>query len=87
MRANGFSGVAQLLTDRYGEAVTRHRVYEWWKRETRNAAGTPFPRELEYHAELRNVPNREFDAEAVLAWAEAGVPADYGAGYRQLGRE
>jgi hypothetical protein len=84
--AVSFSKLAELLSNHYGEIITRQRVYEWYKRETRNAAGQPFPREVGNipHAPV-NRPSRNFDYRAVLTWTTHGVPARYGNGWRQLG--
>jgi hypothetical protein len=84
--AVSFSKLAERLSEHYGEVITRQRVYEWWKRETRNAAGVPFPRETGPVPDAPvNRPSRHFDYGQVLAWTQAGVPARYGNGWRQLG--
>jgi hypothetical protein len=86
--AVSFSRLAELLSDYYGETITRQRVYEWWKRETRNADGRPFPREVRTVKNAPvNRPSRDFDYAAVLSWTEPGVPNRYGSGWRKLGRE
>jgi hypothetical protein len=81
MATGGFSEIARLLTEHYelpeGEEITRQQVYQWWKRETQNAAGRPFPRELYFDPDaITNRPNRFFDLDSVIAWADAGIPAD-----------
>ena len=81
MAAEGFSEVARLLTEHYelteDQAISRMQVFQWWKRETKNAAGHPFPRETSYDPEApANRPNRIFDMARVIAWADAGIPAD-----------
>lgn len=91
MAAEGFSEIARLLTEHYrlpeDEPVSRMQVFQWWKRETRNAAGHPFPREEYYDPDApTNRPNRGFDFDKVLAWTEAGVPDVFGDGWRQLGQ-
>lgn len=84
--AVSFTRLAEMLSEHYGEQVTRQRVYEWWKRETLNAAGNPFPREVETVPDAPvNRPSRHFDYAAVLAWTQPGVPARYGNGWRMLG--
>jgi hypothetical protein len=82
--AAGFTRVAELLTQHYGELVTRQRVYEWWQRGTRNKAGQRFPHGTEIPAPAHR-PNLHFDMSDVLAWTAAGVPERYGAGWRHLG--
>lgn len=84
--AVSFTKLAELLSAHYGETVTRQRVYEWYKRETKNAAGQTFPREAGSipHAPV-NRPSRNFDYQQVLEWTKPGVPARYGNGWRQLG--
>jgi hypothetical protein len=82
--ATGFTRVAQLLTRHYGEPVTRQQVYEWWQRGTRNQAGQVFPSGRAISAPARR-PGRRFSSTEVLAWTEAGVPRQHGAGWRQLG--
>lgn len=86
--AVSFTKLAELLSAHYGETITRQRVYEWWKRETLNAAGKPFPREVGNipHAPV-NRPSRNFDYQQVLMWTAHGVPARYGHGWRQLGSQ
>lgn len=81
MAAEGFSELARLLTEHYrlpeDEGISRMQVYQWWKRETKNAAGQPFPREIFFDPDaITNRPNRIFDVEQVIAWADAGIPAD-----------
>lgn len=84
--AVSFTRLAELLTEHYREHITRQRVYEWWKRETLNAAGQPFPREARADLDApANRPNRHFHYGEVLAWTEAGVPTRYGQGWRHLG--
>ena len=84
--AVSFTKLAELLTEHYGELVTRQRVYEWWKRETRNANGMPFPREAGSDPDApANRPNRHFDYGRVLEWTRPGVPDRYGKGWRRLG--
>jgi hypothetical protein len=84
--AVSFTKLADLLSEHYGETITRQRVYEWWKRETRNAVGLPFPREKTSVPDAPlNRPSRDFDFTAVLNWTAHGVPARYGNGWRQLG--
>jgi hypothetical protein len=84
--AVSFSKLAKLLSAYYGETITRQRVYEWWKRGTKNAAGQPFPREVR---ELPGVPvhrpRRHFDVASVVDWCEPGVPGMYGMGWVRLG--
>jgi hypothetical protein len=91
MAVRGFSEIARKLTEHYGlpedKAVSRMQVYQWWERETRNADGQPFPRELRVDPDAStNRPNRDFDLDAVIAWADAGVPDMFGDGWRWLGR-
>lgn len=45
MTHGGYSAVARKLSEvlRPEVPVSRQQVYEWSKRGTRNAAGTPFP--------------------------------------------
>lgn len=91
MAAEGFSEIARLLSEHYGltgdDEVSRMQVYQWWKRETLNAAGQRFPRELWYDPDaVTNRPNRSFDIDAVIAWTRPGVPDLYGDGWRVLGR-
>lgn len=81
-----FTKAARLLSLQFDETVTRQRVYEWWKRATRNAAGEPFPREVWTVPAPTNRPRRHFDYAAVLAWIRPGVPALYGDGWRHLGQ-
>jgi hypothetical protein len=84
--AVSFTALAELLSDHYGEVITRQRVYEWWKRETKNAAGEPFPREAESVPDAPvNRPSRHFSYTEVLDWTKAGVPTRYGKSWRQLG--
>lgn len=84
--AVSFSRLAELLSYHYGETITRQRVYEWWKRETKNAAGEPFPREVRGVPDAPlNRPSRHFDYATVLSWTSPGVPARYGNGWRKLG--
>jgi hypothetical protein len=86
--AVSFTALAELLSGHYGEVITRQRVYEWWKRETKNEAGQPFPREVSPVPDAPvNRPSRHFSYAQVLAWTVAGVPARYGNGWRKLGRE
>lgn len=87
MRVRGFSELARMLNDHYGqgEDVSRQQVYQWWKRGTLNAAGQPFPREAATVPAPAHRPNREFDWDRVLAWAEPGIPSPYGDGWRKLG--
>lgn len=84
--AVSFTKLAELLSAHYGETITRQRVYEWWKRETKNAAGQVFPREVRGVPDAPlNRPSRHFDYNQVLTWTTHGVPARYGNGWRQLG--
>lgn len=84
--AVSFTKLAELLSAHYGEVITRQRVYEWYQRETRNAAGDVFPREKGTVPDAPvNRPSRDFDYQAVLRWTTHGVPARYGHGWRQLG--
>lgn len=81
MATGGFSEIARLLNEHYelpeDDGITRQQVYQWWKRETHNAAGQPFPRELYFDPDaITNRPNRFFDLDAVIEWTRPGIPAD-----------
>jgi hypothetical protein len=86
--AISFTKLAAILTRTSGETVTRQRVYEWWKRGTKNAAGQPFPCEVRTVAGApARRPGRHFSYDEVLAWLKPGIPTQYGTGWRQLGQK
>lgn len=89
MRARGFTELAQMLSKRYrlgDNGISRQQVFQWWKRETKNARGRPFPRGTSVDAPA-NRPNREFELSEVLSWARPGVPNPHGRkGWRVLGK-
>jgi hypothetical protein len=86
-RIRGFSGVARVLSEHYGEQVTRQQVYQWWRRKTINADRQPFPRGRELLDSPANRPSREFSDREVIRWAEPGVPQQHWKkGWRQLGQ-
>lgn len=81
----GFTAIARLLSEHYGTKITRMRVYNWWSRKTENADGQPFPEGVPAIAPA-NRPNRVFDYETVLAWADRGVPMPHNRyGWQTLG--
>lgn len=91
MATGGFSEIARMLNEHYGlpddEGISRMQVYQWWKRETLNAAGQPFPREVRFDPDaITNRPNRFFDLDHVIAWTDRGVPDMFGDGWRRLGQ-
>jgi len=83
--AASFSDMAALLSWDFREAVTRQQVYEWWQRQTKNAARQPFPREERTaHNAPAHRPSRHFSYDKVRAWVQAGVPDRWGDGWRRL---
>ena len=86
MRIRGFSEVARVLSEHYGEPVSRQQVYQWWRRKTTNANRQPFPRGREIGGAAVKRPSREFGDREVISWAEPGVPQQHWRkGWRNLG--
>ncbi len=90
--AEGFTEVAELMSEHYGTKVSRQQVYQWWKRETYNKAGVKFPVGTPIPEAATNRPSRRFAMRDVIAWADAGVPVSPhayatgdGDGWRSLG--
>jgi hypothetical protein len=79
--AVGDESKADLITDR---PFVRQDIELWHRRETRNAAGIPFPAPAEEISQpLRTQPRLLFDFAEVVSWAEAGVPgSNRGQGWR-----
>jgi hypothetical protein len=87
MRIRGFSEVARVLSEHYGEKVTRQQVYQWWRRETANQDRQPFPRGRAIRDAAVKRPSRAFTDDEVIAWAKPGVPQQHWRkGWRQLGQ-
>lgn len=72
-----YADVAAYLTRRFeiDPPVSRQRVYNWAKRETRNKLDRPFPKPV---TELQDVPRTQMRAlyrfTDVAAWFRPGVP-------------
>lgn len=87
MRIRGFSEVARILSEHYGEPVSRQQVYQWWRRKTLNAKEHPFPRGREIINAAAKRPSREFSDREVINWAAPGVPQQHWRkGWRHLGQ-
>lgn len=84
MTTGGYTDVAEALSARYGVTVSRQQVFQWWKRGTRNADGTPFPRGRRKQGVPAHRPAQQINIEAALAWAMPGVPGEFGKGWRSL---
>jgi hypothetical protein len=92
--AEGFTDVAEQLSEHYGTEVTRQQVFQWWKRETYNKSGRKFPAGILIPGVPANRPNRIFDMTDVIAWVDGGVPVNPhayatgdGDGWRTLGAD
>jgi hypothetical protein len=88
--AEGFTAVAEQMSDHYGTKISRQQVYQWWKRKTHNKAGVKFPVGTPIPEAATNRPSRRFVMRDVITWADAGVPVSphayaTGDGWRSLG--
>jgi hypothetical protein len=72
----GYTDLARYLTERFelDTPLSRHQVYNWDRRQTRNARGEMFPGPAELRrdkaAKLR--PRRLFSPEEAGSWFAAG---------------
>jgi hypothetical protein len=68
-----YSELARILTERYhlDPPVRRQQIHAWYSRETKNARGEPFPREVEAVPRGKRDQLR-FDPDAVIRWYLAG---------------
>lgn len=80
-----YATLARVLTAFYGldPALQSRQVHQWFRRETKNKAGDPFPLPVRTVPEARRgQPHYLFSVREVLAWYEPGVPDQHGKGWK-----
>ena len=71
-----YAGVAAAINKalRPSPKVIRQQVYTWHTRQTRNAAGMPFPEPVERDDSARRTrPRLFFDYDAAIGWYRSGL--------------
>lgn len=82
----GYAVIAGELNKRFAPQppIDRRQVYQWDRRQTRNAAGAPPPAPVQVKTGVpRSTPTRLFEAAEWVTWFEAGVPGPRRAGWRR----
>jgi len=84
----GYATLARLLTAFYAvnPPLDSRQVHQWFRRETKNKDGKPFPRPVrEIENPRRGQPRYMFNVPEVLNWYAPGVPGKFGVGWKEPG--